>query len=311
MISIVIPLYNKEKQIVNTLKSVFNQNFQDFEIIIVDDGSSDNSVNLVKEFDDKRITIISQVNQGVSAARNTGIKQAKRDYIAFLDADDEWETDYLQEQVDLINNYPECSVFACAYELKNYKGELEQIVLNKMPFSSQTGVMTNYFEVASCSHPPLWTSAVVVKKDAILSVDGFPVGVKSGEDLLTWARLAVKYKIAYSRKAYAIFVLDVSHNVDKKPVRLHDEKDIVGNGLKSLYLNNHTKIRSSLRKYLSLWYKMRASVFLRSSDKSNTIKYSLKSAYYNLTNWKVYAFIIIVLLPEKLQLKIKKYYVRE
>ena len=91
MFSIIIPLYNKEKYIVNTIKSVLNQSFSKFEVIVVDDGSSDNGVNAVKKIDDSRIKIITQKNQGVSAARNNGIKNAKYEYIAFLDADDLWK----------------------------------------------------------------------------------------------------------------------------------------------------------------------------------------------------------------------------
>ena len=89
IISVVIPLYNKKKQIAYTLQSVFTQTFQDFEIVVVDDGSTDNSVEEVEKFDDSRIRLIHQTNAGVSAARNRGIGEARGELIAFLDADDE------------------------------------------------------------------------------------------------------------------------------------------------------------------------------------------------------------------------------
>ena len=101
MISIVIPLYNKEKQIAHTLQSVFAQTFQDFEIVIVDDGSTDNSVMEVKKFDDPRVLLIQQSNAGVSAARNRGIEEANGELIAFLDADDEWMPEFLQTILQL------------------------------------------------------------------------------------------------------------------------------------------------------------------------------------------------------------------
>ena len=94
MISVVIPLYNKEEQIADTLQSIFAQTFQDFEIVIVDDGSTDNSVEEVEKFDDSRIRLIHQTNAGVSAARNRGIEEARGELIAFLDADDEWKPEY-------------------------------------------------------------------------------------------------------------------------------------------------------------------------------------------------------------------------
>lgn len=306
MIAIVIPLYNKENQIANTLQTVFNQTFQDFEIVIVNDGSTDKSVEEVEKFNDARIRLIHQENAGVSAARNRGIKETKYDLIALLDADDEWKPEYLQEQINLINNFPECNVFACAYEYRDDKGKSRQITLNKMPFSSQTGVLTNYFEVASCSSPPFCSINIVARKECFLNIGGFPVGVKSGEDLLTWAKLAIQYKMAYSRKVCADFVLDESHSIDKKPLRVHDSDDFVGSELKNLYKNSIPPVRSSLKKYLSLWYKMKASGFLRLSDKSGTIKYSLVSIRYNPRNWKVYIFILMVLLPQKVQIKVRK-----
>ena len=208
MISIVIPLYNKEKQIANTLQSVFKQTFQDFEIVVVDDGSTDNSVEEVEKFDDSRIRLIYQTNAGVSAARNRGIEEARGELIAFLDADDEWKPEYLATQYGLYQKYPECSVYACNYEFRDSKGNVTPTIIRKLPFEGEDGILSNYFEVASCSHPPLWTSAVVVKKLVIQAVRGFPIGIKSGEDLLTWARLAVSGTIAYSIKSLAMFIRD-------------------------------------------------------------------------------------------------------
>ena len=302
MVSIVIPLYNKEKQVANTLQTVFNQTFQDFEIVIVNDGSTDKSIEEVEKFNDLRIRLIYQENAGVSAARNRGIQESKYDYIALLDADDEWYPGYLQEQVNLIYNYSECSVFACAYEFKTYKGELKPIKLDKIPFSSQTGILTNYFEIASCSHPPLWTSAVVVEKKAILSVGGFPVGIKSGEDLLTWACLAARYSIAYNRRALSVFNLSSSESYDNAPSRVPEKDDYVGVELKRLYEKNKTIV--GLKNYVALWFKMRASIFLLFDDKKNTLKEALKSLKYNPFNIRVWAYILLLIFPKSFKYKI-------
>lgn len=99
-----IPVYNKEKEIRSTLETVLVQSFIDFEVVLVDDGSSDGSMEIVKGIKDSRIRLFSQKNQGVSAARNAGIRQAVGQYIALLDADDRWEPSYLKEQYDLIQN---------------------------------------------------------------------------------------------------------------------------------------------------------------------------------------------------------------
>jgi glycosyltransferase involved in cell wall biosynthesis len=112
MFSIVIPLYNKEKYIKRAITSVLDQTIQDFEIIVVNDGSTDNSTNIVKSITDNRIKLINQENQGVSVARNTGIENTKNEYIAFLDADDKWEPYFLEEIRKLIEINKSAGLFA-------------------------------------------------------------------------------------------------------------------------------------------------------------------------------------------------------
>lgn len=306
MISVIIPLYNKEKQIAHTLQTVLNQTLQDFEIVIVNDGSTDNSVAEVEKFNDHRIRLIHQTNAGVSAARNRGIEESKYDLIAFLDADDEWMPAYLETQYALYKKYPECSVFACNYELKNTNGNISNTIIKKLPFEGIDGILSNYFEVASCSHPPLWTSAITVKKDAIQSIGGFPIGIKSGEDLLTWARLACNYKIEYYKIALCSFLLDSSHSINKPPIRQHDTGDPVGQAL--IELLDICNDKKHLKQYISLWYKMRMSVFLRMYDFNATWKYGIKSLKYNPLNLKVYLMLIMTLLPKSIQNTIKNNY---
>lgn len=304
MISIVVPLFNKANQIAHTINSVLSQTFIDFEIIIIDDGSTDNSVAEISKINDDRIKLIRQSNTGVSAARNRGIKEAKYDLIAFLDADDEWKPDYLDVQYRLSQQYPECSVFACNYEFHNPNGEITPTIIRKLPFKSDTGILTNYFEVASVSHPPMWTSAVVVRKQAIESVGGFPVGIKSGEDLLTWARLAVKFKIAYNRTCLAIYNLGDGYDYSNLPPRRQDIGDPVGNNLSSLYkVNRHIH---GFRKYISHWHRMRASTAVRFGDTKETIYESLLSLKYNPCSYKVLLFIILTVFPTKIRNKIIK-----
>lgn len=299
MISIVIPLYNKELSIGYTLQTVLTQTYQDFEIIIVNDGSTDHSVEEVAKVTDPRIRLIHQSNAGVSAARNRGIEEAKGEYIAFLDADDEWKPDYLKTQYELTQKYPECSVFTCNYEFKDSQGKITPTIIRKLPFKDEDGILSNYFEVASCSHPPLWTSAVMVKKSAIQSIGVFPVGIKSGEDLLTWARLTCKYSIAYTQKSQAIYNLGEGYNNKNLPPRKQDKGDPVGKGLVELYKKYpHT---CGMRKYISHWHKMRASVAIRYGDKLETMYEIIKGLYYNPFNYKLLPFILLVTIPLSVQ----------
>ena len=106
MISVIIPLYNKEKSITDTVNSVLNQTFKDFELIIVNDGSKDNSLSVVNQFTDKRVKIIDKPNGGVSTARNAGMKRAEGEYIALLDSDDEWLPHKLERQIEVLNENP-------------------------------------------------------------------------------------------------------------------------------------------------------------------------------------------------------------
>lgn len=304
MISVVIPLYNKEKQIAHTLQSVFNQTLQDFEIVIVDDGSTDGSVAEVEKYSDSRIRLIRQTNAGVSAARNRGIEEARYDLIAFLDADDEWKPEYLATQYYLSQKYPDCNVFACNYEFRDTEGKVTPTIIRKLPFTSDDGILTNYFEVASCSHPPLWTSAVMVKTQAIQAIGGFPVGIKSGEDLLTWARLAVNDKIAYSKISLAVFIRDeILFNKDQKQ-RIPEVEDIVGKELLNIYAENRTM--RGLNSYLALWHKMRTRIFIEKGHRRLALKECLISMKYDI-NIKIIVFFVLIILPISFSKKIFRY----
>lgn len=296
MISVVIPLYNKEQSIASTLQTVLNQTYQDFEIVIVNDGSTDHSVEEITKVLDPRIRLIHQENAGVSAARNRGIEEAKGEYIAFLDADDEWKPDYLKTQYELTQKYPECSVFACNYEFKDTQGKVTPTIIRKLPFKGKNGILSNYFEVASCSHPPICSISIMVKKNAIQSIGGFPIGIKSGEDLLTWARLAVNGKIAYAKQAYAVFNVE-GYSISEKPKRIPAEQDIVGQELKALLKAHPSK---GLRLYNALWHKMRSSIYLRLKMRKKSIREALISIRYNPLNYKLYIYIVLNLLPVKI-----------
>lgn len=139
MISVVIPLYNKEKQIAKTLQTVLDQTCQDFEIVIVNDGSTDGSVGEIKKITDSRIRLINQKNGGVSAARNRGIEEAKGEHIAFLDADDMWNRDYLKTINYLIKNIPivkqeEPIIFYVVLGIKRIRFYVKYLLMRMMEF---------------------------------------------------------------------------------------------------------------------------------------------------------------------------------
>ena len=297
MISVIIPLYNKEAGIATALRSVLAQTYQDFEIIVVDDGSTDGGTAVVESFTDPRIKLIHQQNAGVSAARNRGIAEAKGEYVSFLDADDEWMPEFLEEICTMQTAYPKCKAQATNYIFCS-NGVKSSTILRKLPFDGEQGVLSNYFEVASCSHPPVWTGAVCIEHKLLQEIGGFPVGIKSGEDLLTWARIAVRTQWAYSRNAYSIFNIE-GYAINERPKRIPAEIDIVGKELKNIYRNN-TNIKG-LKDYIAQWHKMRCSIYMRLGMSKKSIKEAIKGLRFQPLNYKLYAYIILNLIPEKIR----------
>lgn len=307
-ISVVIPLYNKHDSILRALQSISNQTILPYEIIVVNDGSTDGSDQLVEVLHNHLIRLIEQPNAGVSAARNKGIEEAKGDWIAFLDADDEWKPAYLETMQKLVFLYPQCSILGSAYEMQDHLGNRKSIILKKILLTGEKGILSNYFDVASCSHPPLWTSAVMVRKDVIQNIGGFPEEIKSGEDLLTWARLAAKYEIAYSLQPLSVFIQDAAHTYEDKPNRDPDPDDRVGNELLKLLKEVKQEQKKGFCNYISLWYKMRASIYLRFGVFLPALKQCFRALKYQPLNKIIYIYILIVFLPVRYRLMIFKHF---
>ena len=292
MISVIIPLYNKAGSIAQALDSVLAQEYQDFEIVVVDDGSTDGGASVVENYGDARIRLVRQANAGVSAARNRGIGEARGEYVAFLDADDVWMPGFLSEIEALQKEFPQCRAQATNYVF-NSNGVKSPTILRKIPFSGERVVLANYFEVASCSHPPVWTSAVCIERALLQEIGGFPVGIKSGEDLLTWARVAVRTDWAYSMRTMAQYNFD-QVSIKEPPTRIPEEIDVVGAELKSMWRRCPNKI--GMKKYLCLWHKMRSSMYMRLGYRKECAVEAVKALRYNPWNYKLYAYLVLNML---------------
>ncbi|WP_299997032.1 glycosyltransferase family A protein [uncultured Cedecea sp.] len=198
----VIPVYNKEIFVIRCLQSVLLQKTKPREIIIVNDGSTDNSLNVINDFfiktnTDIEIIILDIENGGVSNARNMGAKKSKSDYIAFLDADDEWSQDYLFEMTQLIQKYPNAGVFSCNHMI-NRKGSDIFTAISYMDEGFSGPV--DYFYSAQ-KQSIINSSKVIVNKNIFFSVNGFPKGVRYGEDLHTWIKLALVSEVIFTNQA--------------------------------------------------------------------------------------------------------------
>lgn len=300
MISVIIPLYNKVNTVERAVRSVLDQTVSEFELIVVNNGSTDGSEDVVKRIDDPRIILISQPNQGVSMARNKGVAIARGVYVAFLDADDEWRPTFLETVLRMREKYPDCAVFATAYQRCNARGVLTDIRLQQVPVS-ETFILDNYFEVAATSDPPFCSISVMVKKAALQAIGGFPKGIHQGEDLLTWARLAANFKVAYCRIPQSIFYTGEDSSMDK-PKRVPSEADEVGAALESLY-NEHPDL-TGIRQYLSHWHKMRASIYLRLPNASRNCRKEIREAQRWHKNRKLIIYKILLFLPYTLRIKL-------
>ena len=193
--SVVIPLYNKEHYIEATIRSVLNQTCRDFEVLVVDDGSRDNSLALARKFESDRVRIIPQENQGVSVARNTGIRNARGEFICFLDADDEWRPDYLATIDELTVKYPESSIFVTAYAVNMGNGKINY----STRLEPETGCLPSYWLTLAKGYDFVWTSATTMRRDTLMDAGLFKPGEKIGQDLDMWARVArINPRVAYS-----------------------------------------------------------------------------------------------------------------
>jgi len=198
--SIIIPLFNKEDYVKDTLLSVINQSFNNFEVIIVNDGSTDNSLNIINTHKDDRIQIHTKTNEGVSSARNFGIKKTTAKYIAFLDADDVWEETFLEQIFKLINKYPKEHVFATALKIQTKKRSYFA-TYNLNLQTSEVG-MLDYFQ-NSLDHSILHCASSVFSREAIKTTGDFDNTLSTSEDTDYWIRIGLKYTIVFLNKPLA------------------------------------------------------------------------------------------------------------
>ena len=209
--SVIVPLYNKAPYVRKALESIVSQTFTDLECIVINDGSSDNSLEVVKNFVDEfkiydiRFKIVDQINAGVSAARNNGVKESKGEYVCFLDADDWWKPTFLEEMDKLIKEYPDAGIYASNYIY--YKPGKTHVAL-----SLPRGYI-NYPDAYLHGEMPVTSITTCLPRKVFDEMGGFPIGIKLGEDFLLWAKTAIKYKVAFCEKPLAYYNNDVPANL--------------------------------------------------------------------------------------------------
>lgn len=217
-ISVVIPLYNKEKSIQSTLKSILSQTFHEFEIVVIDDGSTDRSADIVNAISDSRVRLIRKENGGVCSARNRGILEAKYDYVAFLDADDIWDENYLREQVKMINDYPNAKMWGINFA-ETSNSELVRYLPTGLSENFR-GYIDDYFNIKGRISDLFCSSSVVVKRDVFDKVGFFDERIRYAEDNDMWFRIIASFPIAFYDKYMVFYQFDAENRALNKEIPL-------------------------------------------------------------------------------------------
>lgn len=256
MFSVIIPLYNKELSIKSTLDSVLKQTYQDFEVIVINDGSTDSSAKIIESIDDDRIKLIHQKNQGVSAARNWGIENARNEWIALLDGDDLWEINHLEEIYKMMVEFPDEKVYVTSFNFSDNRK------LFKHLRSENVFKIENYFKEAIKEYL-IWTSVVVIHRSCFDVVGGFNTVLTNGEDLELWARLAHSFIIIKSCTVTAIYRVETEN---KAILHRQIEKTHVYHFRLDLTLNDDEK------KYYKFLILSRLYSYSRTMDLKDVVK---------------------------------------
>lgn len=217
-ISVIIPLYNKEASILSTIRSVLSQTMPNFEIIIVDDGSTDDSLSVAKSIDDIRLKIYTTKNLGVSHARNYGVAKASYAYVAFLDADDYWYPNHLAVLSQMITRFPTYRWFATAYDIQ-HTNRLCLPMSSPLMVNGEDwiGVVEDYF--SNSLHDNLaWTSAVCMRKEFFDLLGGFDLTLRNNQDTDLWLRAALLSPLVFSTTLSARYIIAGDGHISKRDI---------------------------------------------------------------------------------------------
>ena len=207
--SVIVPLYNKAEYVGRTLASLFAQTWSDYEVVVVDDGSTDDSyLEAVRAAQGRsQCRIVRQDNAGVAAARNKGVELAEGKYVCFLDADDWWEPTFLEEMESLISACPDAGLYATGYYLvKNGKRRVAPIGVEE---GFQEGYINYCQTYARRLCMPVTSSTVAIPREVFLAFGGFRSGILLGEDFDLWIRIALKHRVALVNRPLANYFQDL------------------------------------------------------------------------------------------------------
>lgn len=276
--SVVIPLHNKAQYVAKAIHSVLAQTYADFELVIVDDGSVDDSAQAAMQAIGERenCRLIRQENAGVSVARNNGVAASQGEYLCFLDADDWWEPTFLEEMSKLIAGLPEAGVYGTNYTIVNETKHRTRVAHIGVEDGFEQGYINYCQAYARTMYMPLWTGAVCIPRSVFDAMGGFRKGVKLGEDFLLWIHVALRYRVAFLNKPLAYYNQDVEA-ANRGVGRLYEPKEhmlwnltdlepLEGENQDYKQLVDALRVIGLMPYYLSKTYKKMADVELAKVD---------------------------------------------
>ncbi len=249
-ISVIIPLFNREKYIQRALRSAISQILSAHEVVVVDDGSTDHGAELVRSIADPRVRLISQENSGVGAARNRGAAVATGNLLAFLDADDEWCTGFLQALHKLFFRFPQCGIYSTAFSIIEPNGRSWCPSESSFPDYAYMGILDDYF-MSVMDTDLFCSSSVAVPAKIFHETGGFARCIALGEDLDLWARLALDYSVAFSAYPLAMYHKEADGRACAR--HKHSGEKLVVNHLRQLLEEGRVQPArmESLREYMA------------------------------------------------------------
>jgi glycosyltransferase involved in cell wall biosynthesis len=260
-VSVVVALYNKRATIERALHSIFIQEPRELEVIVIDDGSTDGSADLVDTMGGHDVIVVSQVNSGPGAARNAGVRIARAPYIAFLDADDEWRPEYLTTALARLAAAPEALAYVCGYDSGEFRADRPNKIkqlgkaggVEQPPYAALGPALKMHIDA-------MHSSCVVVRRKAFDDAGGFFTedSCRYGEDSWVWARLLLAGKIVWDPAERVVFHLEDSdlgyattRRTQPRPISLYPDR--LANGLPTAAM---AAIRRLSTTYAALDYRM-------------------------------------------------------
>ncbi|MBT8423090.1 MAG: glycosyltransferase family 2 protein [Gammaproteobacteria bacterium] len=270
LVSVVIPAYNRAHTLVRALDSVIAQTLQDFEIVVVDDASTDNTAEVIRDYSDERIRYLRHdSNQFAAAARNTGIAAATGRYIAFLDSDDAWFPEKLERQIDLLDG--DDSDCACSYTgaIVNLAGGLQERTEYRPKFSGDVtdAYLMNRFTI--------WTPTFLFRRDILKDIETFDTSLKRLEDVDFYLRILQQHRISVVTEPMVELFLEASKGI----AEVSEECD-------RTFLSKHAELINELGTYRARYVRARYELrigdrYLAEGRALRGLKHGLRAVFYN------------------------------